>query len=151
MTRSEKIVAVLLEWDVYKLPNGFQFAHDESTARLETRSGQQVGYMAWRPASPKIGVTNRTIEIEHLNIDRQYQRQGLGEAALRHFKTIIQKIYPSARYVVAKTATSKGIVNLLRRVFGPEIRTRGLENLPTRSPNDWVTATNRGYALFDLM
>ena len=144
--------AVATPEQAWPLPGGFEAVRysDENTLELRSPEGNQIGFMAWRAASPRAGVTDRTVEIEHLEIDKPYRGRRLGEAMLRQLKALLPTLYPHARYVVAKTATSKGIINLLRRVFGPELRAKNTEKLPKRSPADWLSTLNRGYVLFRL-
>jgi ribosomal protein S18 acetylase RimI-like enzyme len=136
----------------WSLPGGFRIVRysGENTLELRTRNERAIGYMAWRSADDRVGVKYRTIEIEQLQIDERFQSRGLGEAMLRRFIDLAPELYPHAKYVVARTATSQGIINLMRKVFGPEIRTRNVEKLPLRSPEDWLRTLNRGYALFKL-
>jgi ribosomal protein S18 acetylase RimI-like enzyme len=136
----------------WPLPGGFKIVRysDENTLELRTPKGRPVGLIAWRSASDRVGIKYRTIELEHLEVDPRFQNRGLGKALVRQFVKLVPQLYPDAKFVVAKTATSQGIVDLLREIFGPEIKSRDVDTLPVRSPDDWIHTMNRGYALFRL-
>lgn len=140
------------EETVYNLPGGFKLVRfsDENTMEVRTPKGKPAGFIAWRSASDRVNIKYRTVEIEHLEINDQFQNRGLGEAVLQRLKALIPQMYPDAKFVVAKTATSQGILDLMAKVFGPPVRTRRTDKLPRHSPDDWLHTMNRGYALFRL-
>jgi GNAT superfamily N-acetyltransferase len=114
---------------------------DNGNIAVVTPRGEQVGSIWWRPTG------DYTVEIEHLEIDPRYQNTGLGEALLREFAANLQTLYPEARFV-SGSATSQGIVRLLRKVFGPERDRANLFDLPRRSPKDWISTRNRVHLRF---
>ena len=106
-----------------------------------TTAGRVVGSIWWRPTG------KHTVELELLDIDDAYQRQGLGETLLREFVRILPSLYPNARYI-SGNATSQGVIRLLRKVFGRERAAPNLEKLPKSSPDDWLTTRNRSHFYF---
>lgn len=140
------------EEQAWPLPGGFKIVRysDENTLELRTPKNKPIGFIAWRSADDRVGIKYRTVELEHLEVNPHYQNRGLGEALIRQFVALVPQLYPDARFVVARTATSQGVVTLLRKVFGPEVKARNLDKLPAKSPDDWIHTMNRGYALFKL-
>jgi len=114
---------------------------DNGNIAVVTPRGEPVGSIWWRPSG------DYTVEIEHLEINRAYQNTGLGEALLREFTANLHTLYPKARFV-SGSATSQGIVRLLRKVFGPERDRANLFDLPRRSPKDWISTRNRVHLRF---
>ena len=136
----------------WPLPGGFQIVRysDENTLELRTPKGRPIGFIAWRSASDRMDIKYRTVELEHLEVDPRFQNRGLGKALVRRFVELVPQLYPDAKFVVAKTATSQGIIDLLREIFGPEDKSKDVDTLPVRSPDDWLHTQNRGYARFRL-
>jgi ribosomal protein S18 acetylase RimI-like enzyme len=144
----QQIVETLLESEDESAPRPgkrlfFQPEWDNGNISILTPSKNIVGQVWWRP-------TGRfTVEIEHLEIDACYQRQGLGEALLRRLVNQLPKLYPEVRFLTG-SATSKGIIRLLQRVLGSSGHISGADRLPERSPNDWYKTTNRARVRFRL-
>jgi len=119
----------------------FQPELDNGNIAIVTPDREPVGIIWWAPSGQS------TIHVEHLDISPKYQNRGLGEALLREFAATLPTIYPAARHLSCKP-TSQGIVRLMRKVFGPEVRKADLSKLPKRSPADWISTQNRVHLTF---
>ena len=118
------------------------FSHelDNGNIYIKTLWGNPVGSIWWKPQ------TSRTVLIEHLEVDSQYQNQGLGEALLREFARVLPSVHPNIKYLTI-AATSSGVIRLARRVFGLELESENVR-LPLRSPEDWITTSRRARVKF---
>jgi hypothetical protein len=119
----------------------FQPELDNGNISIVDAKGNDIGTIWWKPTG------KYTVEVEHLEIDPAYQNRGLGEALLREFAAILPTIYPNARHLSCNP-TSQGIVRLMRKVFGPELRKADTSKLPRRSPDDWKETRNRAHMTF---
>lgn len=121
--------------DEINIGKGFRLSVDMNSMVLYNRLGKPCGSLYWQQHS----AGGQVIELEHMEVD--CPNRGLGETMLKEFVRIVRQQHPAARYVRG-SATSLGIVRLLRRVFGPEVRETDLFKLPARAPDDWVYARN---------
>lgn len=123
--------------------NGFRLSIDQNSMVLHNRFGKPCGALYWRQHS----AGGKVIELEHMEVDQP--NRGLGEIMLREFVKAVRQQYPSASHV-RSSATSMGIVRLLRRVFGPEVKNTDLFKLPDLAPDDWVYARNASTVKYRL-
>src|ERR1051325_2441371 len=114
---------------------------DNGNIAIVTRRRRPVGNIWWRPTG------KYTVEIEHLAIDDFYQNRGLGEKLLREFAANISTLYPKIEFVPGN-ATSRGMVRLLRKVFGRERERINLLGLPRKAPENWMATHNRVHVRF---
>jgi GNAT superfamily N-acetyltransferase len=121
------------------------FYEDLGILELLSPEFKCVGYLYWNLAEP-----NDTLELLQLEIDPEYRNQGFARILLLDAVPLMRREYPRARFLLAKTLTSKGVYNLLRSVYGEPVRVSNVRQLPYYSPRDWLTRKTYGAAVFRL-
>jgi GNAT superfamily N-acetyltransferase len=128
----------------------FQFHYAQDSIHIYTKSGNVVGSLWFRPSAKGWDESGdaRTFHLDHIAINSQYQGQGLGTLLLTEFRHMLLTRYPNIKFLTGD-ATSQGIISLMTKIFGTPVSTKG-DELPARSPADWLSTNIRAKVKFNI-